>query len=132
MVGWVIAGVGGLVGIVVLWLLFRSNGSAGDDSGMEDGRTRIAADGFFVQGFSPGSRVHWRAMVNGTWRTGVAEIAGAETFVYTGGTPSDVQLKSIGAGIAAAPVSAPAPSSSSSSSSSDDDSSPFDGFPSAY
>jgi len=127
MVGWVIAGVGALVGIVVLWLLFRTNGGGGADDGLGDGRARLAADGFFVRGFPAGSRVHWRAKVNGTSRSGVAEIAGAETFVYTGGTPSDVELKSIGGAIAApasAPVSSGPPSSN--------DDSPFDGFPSAY
>ena len=119
MVGWVIAGIGGVVGIVVLFMLFRSPSSGGGS------RTRATDDGFFVRGFPRGSRIFWRARVNGTMRDGTADISGGETFVYTGGTPTDIAVKNIGAAaVIAAPVSSPPPSS--------DDSSPFDGFPSAY
>jgi len=124
--GVAIVAVAALVGAGILWMIIRQSRGGNDGGGLEDGRARVAADGFFVRAFPAGSRVHWRALVNGTWRTGVAEIAGGETFVYTGGTPSEIELKSIG-GAAPAPVSAPAPSSSN-----DDDGSAFAGFPSAY
>ena len=127
--GLAIVAVAALVGVGILLLIIRQSRGGNDGGGLEDGRARVAADGFFVRAFPAGSRVHWRALVNGTWRTGVAEIAGSETFVYTGGTPSEIELKSIGGGAVPAPVSAPAPSSSN-----DDDSSSdaFAGFPSAY
>ena len=107
-----------LVGLVAF--LFRSNGSGG--------RTRVAADGFFVRERRPGDRVRWRARVNGTWRSGTADIAGEETFVYTGGTPTEIEIEDADAAFVApsAPVSSAAPPSS------NDDDSGFTGFPSAY
>ena len=120
MVWAVVAGFVLVVGGLVAFFL-RSNGSGG-------GGTRTTDDGFFVSGFSTGSRVRWRARVNGSWRSGVAEIAGDETFVYTGGSPSEIQIEDAG-GAPSAPVSSGPPSSD------DDDGGGgggFDGFPSAY
>ena len=113
MVWAVVAGFVLVVGGLVAFFL-RSNGSGGG--------TRTTDDGFFVSGFSTGSRVRWRARVNGSWRSGVAEIAGDETFVYTGGAPTDIEIEGAD-GALPAPVSSGPPSS--------DDSS-FGGFPSAY
>jgi hypothetical protein len=106
-----------LGGLIAFFL--RSNGSGG-------GQTRTTDDGFFVRGFPTGSRIRWRAYANGGWRNGVAEIAGDETFVYTGGSPSEIQIESAGEALSA-PVSSGPPSS-------DDDvgGGGFDGFPSAY
>ncbi len=117
--------VGGFV-LLVLGLVaffFRSNGGGDDGAG-----TRATDDGFFVRGFPSGSRIFWRARVNGTMRDGTADIAGGETFVYTGGTPTDIAIKNVGAALAGSvigPVSSGPPSS-------DDDDGPFAGLPSAY
>jgi hypothetical protein len=115
--GWAIVGLAAVLGTGLLFLLFRSG---------DGGRTRLGSDGFFVRG-EAGRRVRYRVCVNGTWREGVAELTGGETFVYTGATPTEVQI------LGADAISAPMPSSSSSvPSSNDDQSSGFAGFPSAY
>jgi hypothetical protein len=124
---WAILAVGAVLVVGLVWMFLRSDRSDDDDvSSLEDGRARPAADGFFVTGFPAGSRIRWTANVSGARKNGVAEIAGAETFVYTGGTPSEITLQGLGA----APVHAPPPSSGPPSS--NDDDSPFTGFPSAY
>ena len=117
--GWAIGAVGIVVGFGALLLFLRSGGGDG-------GQTRLGPDGFFVRGFRLGHRVRWRARVNGTWRSGVAVIAGDETFVYTGAAPTDVQVEDDSVADAAPPSSVPVPPSS------DDDGSSFAGFPSAY
>jgi hypothetical protein len=115
--------VGGFVLLVVGLAAFflRSNGNGGD-------RLRATDDGFFVRGFPSGSRIFWRARVNGTMRDGTAELVGDETFVYTGGTPTDIAIKNLGGALA--PVMGPV--SSGPPSSDDDGDSGFGGFPSAY
>ncbi len=118
--GWVMAVVAALGGTALLWLILRPR-----DLGTT---TRLGPDGFFVRGaFAPGARVRYEVRVNGTWRSGVADVSGPETFVYTGATPSEVRiLEAIGGAppISAPPSSPPAPPSS--------DDSVFSGFPSAY
>jgi hypothetical protein len=114
--GWAIVGLAAVLGTGLLFLLFRSGGG---------GRTRLGSDGFFVRG-DAGRRVRYRVCVNGTWREGVAELTGGETFVYTGATPTEVQI------LGADDVAAPIPSSTVSSRDDSNDSSGFAGFPSAY
>jgi hypothetical protein len=123
--GWAIGAVA-LFGIGFLYWLLRSNNDGPDVSSLDDGHTRIVKDGFFIHGFLSGGRVRWRARVGDSWKSGVADIAGAETFVYTGGTPTEIQIEGGGAAVVAAPVSSSPPSSD------DDDDSPFAGIPSAY
>lgn len=118
--GWVLAVVGAVGGTALLWLILRPRGVGTS--------TRLGPDGFFVLGvFEPGARVRYQVRVNGTWRSGVADVSGAETFVYTGATPTEVRILEVIGG--AAPVSSP-PSSPPSPPSSDDG--VFSGFPSAY
>lgn len=124
--GWVI-GAAALFGVGLLWWFLRSDREEPEVTGLEDGRTRLAKDGFFVRGVSAGSRVRWKARVNGTWRSGTADMTGEETFVYTGATPSEVEIVGVG-GALPAPVVSPPPSSSND----DDSDSGFSGFPSAY
>ena len=119
-----------LLGGGLLWWFLRDDRESSGGAGIEDGRTRVAPDGFFVLGYRVGLHVRWRARVDGVSRSGVAVSSGMETFVYTGGMPTDIEI--LGFSAAAPPVAMTAPPSSSSSSSSSDDDSPFSGFPSAY
>jgi hypothetical protein len=125
--GWVI-GAAALFGVGLLWWFLRSDRDGDEVSSLDDdGRTRLAKDGFFVRGVAAGTRVRWKARVNGTWRTGTADMTGDETFVYTGATPTDVEIQVAGsAPVVSAPVSSSPPSSN------DDDDGPFVGIPSEY
>ena len=115
-----------LVGLVAFFL--RSGGGAAVSSLPPGGRTRLVKDGFFVIGDWPrGTDVRCRARVNGTWRPMVAHTAGPETFVYTGATPTEVEIVDVV--VDEAPS---VPSVDVSPPSSDDGGSSFDGFPSAY
>ncbi len=118
--GFVLAIVGALVVGGLLYGFLRG-GASGT-------RTRLGPDGFFLSGYDSGTRVRYRVRVNGTWRDGEAEVTSGETFVYTGATPSEVEILDVEGGMApssSAPSIPPPPSSGGS-----DDS--FTGFPSAY
>ncbi len=115
--GWVLAVVGALC-VGGLLFSFLRGGASGTS-------TRVGADGFFLRGYDPGTRVRYRVRVNGTWRDGEAEITSSETFVYTGATPTELEIVDVEGG-AALTSDRPSPPPSSGS----DD--VFSGFPSAY
>lgn len=80
-------------GAVVAWLLARrKKGTHTSPSGVS---TRAGTDGFYVRApdVPAGSRVRWSAIVNGVEVSDVVPLDGGdETFVYTGGTPSAIQI----------------------------------------
>lgn len=58
-------------------------------------QTRTAPDGFYVRapGLQPGALVRYECVVDGVTLTDVVALAaGAETFVYTGGTPRQARV----------------------------------------
>jgi len=126
--GLVIAILGGAVVMGLLWMVLRPRGAAGSAGSS----TRIGDDGFFVQGdFPDGAQVEYEALVNGTWRRGMAAVSGRETFVYTGTPPTEVRIL----GVIGGGVTSSVPSSAgvlNAIASNDDDDEPFAGTPSAY
>ncbi len=120
--GLAIAIVAGLGVMGLLWMVLRPRGASGGGATS----SRIAADGFFIQGdFSDGAQVEYECLVNGTWRRGMAAVSGAETFVYTGTPPTEVRILGV---VGGGDRSSPPPSSGGSST----DDEPFAGIPSAY
>ncbi len=92
--GWLlVAAPAAAAGAVVAWLFARrKKGTVATPSGVS---TRAGTDGFHVRAphAPPGSRVRWSAVVNGVEVSDVVPLEGAdETFVYTGGTPSAIQI----------------------------------------
>lgn len=92
--GWLlVAAPAAAAGAVVAWLFARRRkGTHTSPSGVS---TRGGTDGFFVRApdAPAGSRVRWSAVVNGVEVSDVVPLEGAEeTFVYTGGTPSAIQI----------------------------------------
>lgn len=122
----VIAGAG-IIGAI--WFVLRGRGASSPRDDGDGVTTRVGSDGFFICGsFSSGTEVRYEALVNGTWRRGIAAVSGTETFVYTGTPPTEVRIVGFDDD---ARVSVPSPPSSGPSSN-DDDSGAFGDFPSAY
>jgi hypothetical protein len=74
--------------------------------------TRTGEDGFFVRspGITPGSRVRYQCLVNGTEVSDVVPLDGAmETFVYTGSAPTAIRILEIIPGMPPVPPRAPPP-----------------------
>jgi formylglycine-generating enzyme len=83
-------------GLVVAWMLARRRGSA--SSGRNGATTRAGEDGFFVKvpGAAPGSRVKYVCIVSGAEVSDDVLLEGEEeTFVYTGASPSAVQILAV-------------------------------------
>jgi sulfatase modifying factor 1 len=92
--GWaLLAAPAAAAGAVVAWMLARRRkGTHTTPSGVT---TRADKDGFHVRApnVPPGSKVRWSAIVNGVEVSDIVPLASAEeTFVYTGGTPSAIQI----------------------------------------
>jgi hypothetical protein len=90
--GLVIAIAAGLGVMALLWMVLRPRGVIGGGGTT----TQISADGFYVQGdFPDGAQVEYEALVNGTWRRGMASVSGTQTFVYTGAAPTEVRILAV-------------------------------------
>jgi hypothetical protein len=80
-------------GAVIAWMFARrKKGTHTTPSGVS---TRAGADGFHVRApaATPGSKVRWSAVVNGVEVSDIVPLDGSEeTFVYTGGAPSAIQI----------------------------------------
>jgi formylglycine-generating enzyme len=92
--GWaLLAAPAAAAGAVVAWMLARrKKGAHTTPSGVT---TRADKDGFHVRApnVPPGSKVRWSAVVNGVDVSDVVPLSGAEeTFVYTGGAPTAIQI----------------------------------------
>lgn len=92
--GWaLLAAPAAAAGAVIAWMLARrKKGSHTTPSGVT---TRADKDGFHVRApnVPPGSKVRWSAVVNGVDVSDVVPLdGGGETFVYTGGAPTAIQI----------------------------------------
>jgi hypothetical protein len=92
--GWLLlAAPAAAAGAVVAWILARRRkGTHTTPSGVT---TRADKDGFHIRApnVPPGSKVRWSAIVNSVEVSDVVPLASAEeTFVYTGGAPSAIQI----------------------------------------
>jgi formylglycine-generating enzyme required for sulfatase activity len=132
----VVLSVPGIAGIfavfaAILWLAFRNQGRPPRETNIVP-----AADGFRLRiaGASPGTRVRYDCMVNGSRVTDVVPLGdGSETFIYTGGTPTAIRVLEVldpraRPDTRRAPPHEPPPRRYDD----DDDDRPFGGFPSAY
>src|SRR6185295_4841828 len=89
-----LVGGGALAAIVAIVWALVTGGRAGPRKKLAGVTTRPAADGFWIDAPTKprGTNVRWQCRVRGSPMSGIAELGGPSTFVYTGGAPEGLEL----------------------------------------